>query len=323
MLAALQMVQSARNQPGRSLAVLCPAAAVCLLLLCFVAPSAAQAGKRLILKDGSWQEVLQYEVAGDRTRYYSTLRREWEETPTELVDWPATEKWNLQPMQEPPEEETAAGGSHTDELTVAPGLQLPASGGVFILDSFSGGPSLVELVQVLAALNHNASGIFRSDSGPRAPIRQLLKLRGPSARTQAHVPQPQIFVKLEMPSRPQQPIAFADRFQIVKLVPEKDSRVLGSVKNTLTRRQSEQRQLVPARLETFHGNWLKIVPLEELAPGEYALVEMLGNGQLNSYVWDFGVDPHAPGNINARKPYSEATVDEREVFTPELKERKK
>ena len=59
---------------------------------------------------------------------------------------------------------------------------------------------------------------------------------------------------------------------------------------------------MPTTAEKLTGGWVKVTPKSDLAPGEYAVVEVLGKEGINTYVWDFGVDPAAPENAAALKP---------------------
>src|SRR6266853_4980546 len=49
-------------------------------------------GKKLVLKDGTFQLVRDYQRNGERVRYLSAERGDWEEIPAAMVDWEATAK---------------------------------------------------------------------------------------------------------------------------------------------------------------------------------------------------------------------------------------
>lgn len=49
-------------------------------------------GMKLMLKDGTYQVVREYKRDGERVRYYSLERGDWEEIPASMIDWDATEK---------------------------------------------------------------------------------------------------------------------------------------------------------------------------------------------------------------------------------------
>src|SRR5450432_1561591 len=97
--------------------------------------SAAQdLARRLILKDGSYQLVTKYEIKGDRVRYMSAERDDWEELPASLIDWPATEKFEKDRTAGAAVPEAAQLDKEIDEERtraqamlpeVAPGLRLP------------------------------------------------------------------------------------------------------------------------------------------------------------------------------------------------------
>ncbi len=113
---------------------------------------AQQLAKRLILKDGSYQLATKWEVKGDRVRYLSAERDEWEELPNSLVDWAATDKFEKDRAAGVPtpeaveidkEVEAERRAEEASTPQVAPGLHLPEDGGMFLLDTFQSQPQLV------------------------------------------------------------------------------------------------------------------------------------------------------------------------------------
>ena len=283
------------------------------VLLVSAAPCAQQNPKRLILKDGSYQTATKWEITGSRVRYFSGERYAWEEVPNDLVDWPATEKYNQQRDAERAAsvqqitKDDSEGGS-LEPVLAAPGLRLPDGGGVFLLDTYQGQPQLVELAQNGGELNrHMGRNILRAAVNPLAlSSKQTIELKGERAKVQSHVAQPAIYVDVDSsdsstPSQTQPAkngAQVAERYGIVRVEKKKGLRVVGNLNVAVYGKVSQKENWIKTSTAAV-GEWMKVTPDEPLAPGEYAVVELLDKGQINLYVWDFGVDPSAPANPNA------------------------
>lgn len=292
-----------------------------LALALLAVPSHAQdAPHRLILKDGSYQLVTKYEVKGNRVRYYSSEREDWEELPNSLVDWPATEKYEKGRATPPPEAVELDKELERAEVPlpeVAPGLRIPEDTGVFLLDNFQGEAQLLEINQTAGDINRNTKvNILKGTINPVAGVKQTIELPGAHAAIQSHVGIPALYVKLE--DTPPQPAAAADStrpgepqkrqpapsetFRILHVEVKGNKRIVGDVKRQVTGKMSHEEHAVKTTASRLNGGWLCVTPVENLAPGEYALVEIADSGAMNLYVWDFGVNPKAAQNPNPWKP---------------------
>jgi hypothetical protein len=296
---------------------------------CFTAAapvSAQELAKRLILTDGTYQLATKWEVKGERVRYLSAERNEWEEVPKSMVDWAATDKYEKDRAAGKPAPEAAAldkeleAERQADEARsphVAPGLRLPDDGGVILLDTFQTQPQLVELQQSSGELNKNMKGnILRATINPIAGSKQIIELPGLHAKIQAHVTVPAIYVNLEQQDQLDKAVQIAekskeealpwDRFHIVRLQNSKDKRVVGNIKIAMYGKVSQEQKLVPTTATKLTGGWVKLTPSSDLDPGEYAVIELLGKDGMNLYVWDFGVNPSAGANNTAWRPDASA-----------------
>lgn len=292
------------------------------VLLLFASAYAQQLAKRLILKDGSYQLATQWEIKGDRVRYLSAERNEWEEVPNSLVDWPATDKFEKDraagvPTPEAVEldKELAAERAAEEAKTplVAPGLHLPEDGSVMLLDTYQNQPQLVELLQNSGELNRNRkANVLHAAINPISSSKQTIELENPHAAIQAHATLPSIYVNLEQsqnagagPEQPQQPQQAEqpwDRFHIVRAKSKNGKRIVGNIKVSMVGKVSQEQNLVPTTSQRMTGGWVKVTPTAPLEQGEYAVVELLGTEGMNMFVWDFGVNPSAPANSGVLKP---------------------
>lgn len=299
-------------------------AALAIAILCG-SPSfaAAQAqARRLILKDGSYQSITKYEVKGDRVRYFSAERGEWEEIPKSLIDWDATDKFEQGRAQGKPapeaveldkqlEAERKAEAARSPQ--VAPGLRLPDEGGIFLLDTYQNEPQLAELQQSGGEVEKNTkSNILRSTINPLAGSKQTVDLAGAHAKIQSHSAVPTVYINVDASDATDRsggqsaaadsaPLAPSERFRIIRMEIKGGKRVAGSVKTAVTGKTKSESRSVTSTVTAMTGGWVKLTPTEPLAPGEYAVAEMLGKEGINLYVWDFGVNPSAPANASTWK----------------------
>jgi len=318
-------MKSEIGKPGLLAAVLLALAALCL------APpslSAQTLASRLILKDGSYQSITKYEINGERVRYFSAERGEWEEVPKAMVDWDATGKYEQGRLTGGPvpeaieldkeiEAERKAAEARTPQ--VAPGLRLSDEGGVFLLDTYQNQPQLAEIQQSGSDLNRSMkSNILRAAINPLAGARQTIELPDAHAKVQSHTAVPSLYVNVEAdqgaPTLASDAAATGkipadattlpptERFKIIRVESKSNKRVAGAVKTAVTGKSKTDERFVAATVTTMTGGWIKIAPIDPLPTGEYAVAEMLGKDSIKLYVWDFGVNPAAPANAFALKP---------------------
>ncbi|MGC2613735.1 MAG: hypothetical protein WA354_06880 [Terracidiphilus sp.] len=291
---------------------------------------------RLILKDGSYQIVRQYQVVGDRVRYMSLERGgDWEELPYDLVDWDATRKWEqthtgpyessegaspgMKEAEEIDKEEAAARDDMKARMPeVAKGLELPDQDGVFVLDTYQGTPELVELVPSDLNLNQkNRKGL--ATLNPLAGEKATVELTGAHAKVHLHVNDPAIYLSLEGNDEVQEVLSHAmtvptggakemahrkhgahspsSGFAIVKVDERREVRIIGAVHVSATGKVTQDEDVIPTKAEVMPGkHWLKLTPEGTLTIGEYALVEILSPSDISQSVWDFRVDPRTGDN---------------------------
>jgi hypothetical protein len=266
------------------------------LLACGLA--GAQTAQRLILSDGSYQSVNEFHKEGDRVRYLSSERGEWEEIPTSLVDWKATDEWNSTAMRSGDEEElkqvtaeevAARKEAMKNTPLVAPDMRLPAEGGVFLFEEVDGKPALHKVpTQHLSAESKTSSNVLRHAVNPFASVLVTLELKGREARVRIHSTRPVLYVDIDDETG----TVPGERYRIVRLAADKgrDLRVVGRDKVSMKGNEQASYQVVKTRAEKFSGEWWKVVPVEPLAPGEYAVVIESNSQETNEDVWDFGVE---------------------------------
>lgn len=262
-------------------------------------------GKKLYLKDGSFQLVREYQVEGDRVRYYSIDSQQWEEMPESMVDWAATKKAAAQEQQErsalvkqAEKEQIEQNAEPLDidaSIEVAPKVFLPDGNGLFAFD----GKSVVPMTEAQPEGNLSKSKTVEQVliPIPIIPTRHNIYIPGTRAKLRLKSGQPEFYLRTTELDEPV--------LDLVHTKTEKGKRLVENLDEMYGERR-DVRHDVPIHILQMADGVFRVNVEANLPPGEYAVIEKLQGatgaaaderGEMNLYVWDFGVDastaPHS------------------------------
>jgi hypothetical protein len=263
--------------------------AAILLISVLAVPRVAWGSIKLIMKDGTSQMVSSYQVEGDRVRYFSIERSDWEEVPAALVDFEATQRAQDEAKAE--QQKHLENAREIDKerfykppaqgAEVAPGVRLPGDDGIFTID----GKRVVRLAQSAseAVTDKKRAAMVLAMPLPVVKTRSLVILEGTRAAIRLNDPQPVFYV--------QSADALGTRLELVRLKPGKESRVVENIETGRTKsaKSTEERTMVAIERKQLAPNLYALKPLAPLEAGEYALGEVVAD-KLSLDVWDFGYE---------------------------------
>jgi hypothetical protein len=268
--------------------------------------SSALRGKKLVLKDGTFQLVREYQKNGDRVRYFSTERADWEELPAALVDWDATKKAetteektnNLLADKVRNQEAAMQPNPPMDvdaSLTVASGVFLPDGEGMFAVE----GKSVRRIEQVGSQVRTDKKTVLKQvlTPIPIIPSKHNIEIPGARALTRLKTETPEFFLRATIadPDRDsmiERTSRTGDTGPEVILVRAKvkgDKRLIESVRSMFGMEVGQERQDISMQRWDVAPDVYRFTLSQQLPPGEYALAELLPGG-MNLFVWDFAVD---------------------------------
>jgi hypothetical protein len=266
----------------------------------------ASVGKKLVLKDGNYQLVREYQRKGERVRYFSAERGDWEEIPAAMVDWDATAKAEatatasndelLKKVRQQEEQQRREMPLDVDaSLPVAPGIFLPPGEGMFVVE----GKSVTPLDQAPAEIRTDKKQLLKQvlSPVPIVPGKRNVQLEGAKAIRRINSEGPEFYLR-EAPPDPDRvsPIQASSRpgesgpeVELVRLTVKGGKREIESIRTMFGQQVSEDRNVIGLQRWDIAKNVFRFTLAEQLPAGEYAFAQILPDG-INLYVWDFGVD---------------------------------
>jgi hypothetical protein len=250
---------------------------IAFLLLAVAAAWAAN--QKLYLNDGSYQLVREYKVDGDRVRFYSIERSDWEEIPKELVDFKRTETESAERQKQL--EKDAKMLSEEDKVQREIDkevMRIPQNPGVY----WTEGESTKSLKAAESTVHTDKGRSLLKVLAPMPVVsgRATLELQNAHSERIFTNPEQEFYIQL----------SDTERFGIAKLRPKGTVRIVEEITIVPVSKEYVEE---PAMVEIFQKQMTpdglyKIWPRQPLLPGEYAVIEYT-EGKMNMQVWDFAV----------------------------------
>ena len=263
-------------------------------------------GLKLMLADGSYQLVREYQRNGEHVRYFSMERGAWEELPASMVDWNATakaeaetEKQSAELVEKVHKQEEARRMDNVSDidasLRVGDGAFLPSGEGMFVVE----GKTIRILDQAGSQMKTDQKRVIAEILSPVkvVPGKQTLVMQGAHAAVRLKTNSPEFYLR-EAPPDPDSTSSIqrsrrasegGPDVELVKTKVGRNTRVLESVRTLFGQAVNENMDVISMQRWEVAPNVYRFTLSQPLPPGEYVLAEVLEEG-LNLFVWDFGLD---------------------------------
>ena len=241
---------------------------------------------KLFLKEGGFHLVREYRVEGDRVRYYSTERGDWEEIPVALVDLSKTEqqrKARQEQQQEVTREEDEEDKALREQRREIGSIPVDP-GGYYNQDGQVKALKMADY-QVITSKKRKTLQIL--SPVPLIPGKASVVIKGTHSDFVVNERRPNFYMRLSK----------EERFGIIRLTPKKDARLVEDISIVPVSKQAlEERKQMDTFDQQLADGLYKVWPEKPLEPGEYALVECTeteDQQDIELLVWDFAVSSAA------------------------------
>ena len=234
---------------------------------------------KLYLKDGTFHIVSEYKVDGDRVKFYSVERSEWEEMPVDLLDLKRTESENsaraakLEAENKIVMEEEKARKDQDREV-----MKIPQDPGAYMIEDNK--LRIFEAAESKVHTNKGRTVLKVLSPVPLVSGKATVEVDHAHSANVVKDSRPEIYIQLSAD----------EQFGIIKLAPKGEVRIADRLQIVpVTKEVIDDIDLVPIFRKQLSDNLLyKIWPEQPMENGEYAVVQFTP-GKTNMQIWDFAV----------------------------------